>query len=395
NASNPPKYLAYIYADANNMGGYIQEIKTPEEYRQFSGDISKITEESVYAALAQHLTVHQLQNITDPDRYHDNDEWIHPFEIITIGGDDVFLIVLADKGLQISHTIGTLFEQKLLELGSQYRVKLNAGDRPRPSHLIHRYKPELADPTMSKLSMSIGVLITAEDTPITYAASLTEQLLKTAKEKAKYLKQPCEHQGVIYPQGYHGGTIDVQVLKSVTMISSKISEFRKNGLVKTYEDRKTRTGEPPKDLHLYATPYTLHEIGGLIGLIEAMKAVDFPKSQLYQIRSFLEKGKRTAILNYRYFRVRLKQKPKDLQQALIEWFEHSWCNAKENDGNIAPWMYYTELPDPDPTKPAKDKLDAYYETIWRELVDLYEFIPKKAETSDHEATSTNAVEVMQ
>jgi CRISPR-associated protein Cmr2 len=100
--------------------------------------------------------------------------------------------------------------------------------------------------------------------------------------------------------------------------------------------------------------------------------VDFPKTQLYQIRSFLEKGKRTAILNYRYFQARLRS---DLQRkALEQWFEKSWCSAKENNGNIAPWMYYTELPDP--TRRPKDKLDAYYETIWRELVDLYEFIPE-------------------
>jgi CRISPR-associated protein Cmr2 len=29
-------FVAYIYADGNNMGGYIQQIQTPQEYKKFS-----------------------------------------------------------------------------------------------------------------------------------------------------------------------------------------------------------------------------------------------------------------------------------------------------------------------------------------------------------------------
>jgi CRISPR-associated protein Cmr2 len=369
NASSPRKYIAYIYADGNNMGGYIQEITTPEEYRQFSEDVSRITEESVYEALAQHLTIHQIQNLTDPDPYHENGEWIHPFEIITIGGDDVFLIVPADKALQIAQTIGEVFERELAEK-PEYHISSNA-----QPHLIHRYQPTAASPSISRLSMSTGVLITAEDTPILYAENLTGQLLKSAKEKAKKLKK----------HGYYGGTIDFLVLKAVTMISSNIKEFRENGLVKTFGNKKTHIGEKPKDLHFYTTPYTLHEISGLITLIQSLKAVDFPKSQLYQIRSFLEKGKRTAILNYRYFRARLDRKPnRDQQQPLIDLFENSWCAAKENNGNIAPWMYVSNT---------RESSKSYYETIWREFVDLYEFIPKSSNaSSDQQAAANQAVE---
>ncbi len=222
NTSKPDKYIGYIYADGNNMGGYIQGIRTPEEYRQFSEDISRITEESVYEALAKHLTIHYLQGLTDPDESHMNNRWIHPFEIITVGGDDVFLIVPANKALQIAQTIGEVFER---ELAKKQDYHVSSISQP---HLIHRYQPTAASPSTSRLSMSTGVLITAEDTPILYAENLTEQLLKSAKEKAKKLKK----------QGYYGGTIDFLVLKSVTMISSDIKEFRENGLVKTFGNKK-------------------------------------------------------------------------------------------------------------------------------------------------------------
>jgi CRISPR-associated protein Cmr2 len=362
NASN--KFIAYIYADGNNMGGYIQKIRDPEEYRQFSEDISKITQECVYKALAKHLTIHKLQGQTDPERYHENGDWIHSFEIIALGGDDVFLIVPASQALQIAKTIGEEFEWSLLAF-SDKRYHVDENKVPPPQlNLIHRYQPGTASLDRSELSMSTGILITAEDTPIVYAEKLTGQLLKSAKEKAKTLKK----------WGYYGGTIDFLVLKSVTMISSNIDEFRKEGLVvKTCQKNHSHGADCPKDLHLYASPYTLHEIWGLLKLIGELKKVDFPRSQLYQIRSFLEKGKRTAILNYRYFRVRLKLK---LQGPLLQHFEEDWCSAKENDGYIAPWMYYVDPPDPQRPEPK-----SHYETIWRELVDLYDFIPAVSDST--------------
>ena len=323
-------FVAYIYADGNNMGGYIQTIKTPEEYKQFSEDIFEATEKSVYEALAQYLNPHQLENLTDPDNENRNGKWIHPFEIITIGGDDVMLIVPASKALQIAKTIGKEFERILAQTG-RYPLPEDCKNTP-----IHRCQGETT-PSQSSLSMSIGVLITAKDTPVYYAQELTEQLLKSAKKRAKEFKD----------SSYYGGTVDFLTLKSVTMISSNIEQFRQEALTK-------KLGAT---LKLYAAPYTFHELEGLIELVGALKQADFPKSQLYQIRSLLEKGKHISILNYRYFRARLKEgKSAFLQKE----FEESWCKAKTNEGNIAPWMY--------------EPKELIYETIWREVVDIYDFI---------------------
>jgi CRISPR-associated protein Cmr2 len=335
-------FVAYIYADGNNMGGYIQKIKTPQEYQKFSQDIFTATEQSVYKALATHLHPHQLKGLTDPDNENRNGKWIHPFEIITIGGDDVMLVVPADKALAIAKTLGDEFE---LHLATIPEYQMSGGeDRSK----IHRYRSTEAALSASSLSMSTGVLITSETTPIYYAEDLTSQLLKSAKERSKLLK----------PYGYYGGTVDFLVLKSVTMISSNIKEFRQEGLVESSGNLK---------LNFYAAPYTLHEIGGLIDVLQALKTADFPKSQLYQIRSLLDRGKRTAILNYRYFRVRLKPAG---QAALKDKFEFGWCNAVTNKGSVAPWMYYD-----------KSSIEGKtgYETIWRDLIDLYDFVPTTTE----------------
>ena len=348
-------FVAYIYADGNNMGGYIQKIKTPQEYKKFSKDILEATEKSVYKALAKHLKPYQLKNLNDLDNKKRNNTWIHPFEIITIGGDDVFLIVPADKALEISQTIGEEFEKHLNNqgYGNQETYK---------PQLIQRYKPqEISGSGQCELSMSTGVLITSEATPIYYAEKLVSQLLKSAKKQAKELKKDKKNK-------YYGGTVDFLVLKSVTMVSSNIAEFRNQGL--------TKYGTKNQKLKLYAAPYTLHELGGFLNTAKALKQSKFPRSQIYQIRSLLEKGKQTAILNYRYFRVRLAQ---DKQELLQTQFEEAWCQPKDanNNGNLAPWMSLKE----------KEKMA--YETIWREIVDIYPFV----ENTEDKIKSTNKAEV--
>jgi CRISPR-associated protein Cmr2 len=331
-------FVAYIYADGNNMGGYIQKkIKTPENYKQFSEDIFDATEKSVYYALAQHIKPVKIKPDADSDRQNKNEVWIHPFEIITIGGDDVLLIVPANKALEVAKTIGEKFEE-ILSQKQEYKI---APDRDSDLTDYQRYRSNEASPSQCQLSTSIGVLIAADNTPIYYAEDLVSQLLKSAKKKAKELKK----------YGFCGGTVDLLSMKSVTMISSNIEDFRQEGLEKKIKHSQIK---------LYATPYTLHELGGLIEVVKTLKEVNFPRSQLYQIRSLLEQGKHTAILNYRYFRVRLN---KEEQKELKEEFEEAWCKAKTNEGNLAPWMF------------SKD--GGNYETIWREIVDIYDFIEEE------------------
>lgn len=347
-ASQASGYVGYIYADGNNMGGYIQNaIKTPEAYQRFSQDVFQATEQAVYRAIARHLEPAWYTPDARSNRQNQGAPiQIHPFEILTIGGDDVLLIVPGDKALAIAQTLCTEFEQVLLERDATYQAAVAY----EPDQ-VHRYRhpKQNEHPTgqapQCQLSMSAGVLITAENTPIYYADRLVSQLLKSAKRKAKGLKD----------KGYLGGTIDFLTLKSVTMISSNIDEFRTQGLTRESPDRPT--------LKLYSAPYTLYEIAGVLKTVEALYRSKLPRSQIYQIRSLLEQGKKTAMLNYRYFRARLKGQNNDPGEALDTHFEQAWCWAQTNSGTLPPW---------------RSAGDRTYETIWRELVDLYGIIPDPA-----------------
>lgn len=369
-------FVAYIYADGNNMGAYIRnQIKTPEDYQRFSRDVFEATEQSVYWALAHH--VHPYEYTPDAKSSRDNKSpvWIHPFEIITIGGDDVLLIVPAKSALAVAQAIGEKFEQILAQTG---RYPL-ASDRPQNLAACHRYRPSTARPCQSSLSISSGVLITAENTPIYYADKLVSQLLKSAKKQAKKLQN----------KGYYGGTVDFLTLKAVTMISSNIDAFREEGLTVRFPSRQ-------QDLKLYAAPYTLHELGGLIKTVQAVKRVGFPKSQLYQVRSLLEQGKRTAILNYRYFRVRLQREG---DRALLkEQFEDAWCQPLDatNPGNLAPWMTVQRKDTADAGDGAgEDDKKTIYETLWRELVELMPFIDESEPPQSGDSDASDAMAVPQ
>ena len=346
NSSNG--FVGFIYADGNNMGGYIQsKIKSPQDYAKFSRDIFEATEKSVYRAIADCLQPQVIENLGNPDSPHKDGDIVHPFEIVTIGGDDVFLIVPANKALDIAYKIDVEFERILSEK-QEYRLK---DFHHEDLHRCHRYSISTAPRSKCELSISSGVLITSYNTPIYYADRLVSQLLKSAKEKAKNLKKDG--------YGYRGGTVDFLTLKSVTMISSKIKEFRKQAL----EIESTS-----KPLKLYAAPYTLHELGGLLETAQALIQSNFPRSQLYQLRSILERGRRTAILNYRYFRVRLKE---EQQALLVQNFEEAWCLPKDknNNGNLAPWMSVLD----------QGGNVTAYETIWRDLVDIYPFVEERDE----------------
>ncbi|MGI0493496.1 type III-B CRISPR-associated protein Cas10/Cmr2 [Alkalinema pantanalense CENA528] len=350
--SDPEGYIAYIYADGNNMGQYIQkQIRSPQAYQAFSEDIFTATEQAVYRALASHLSPQLILREGMAEKKTKTEYVkIHPFEIIAIGGDDVFLVVPARQALDIAKTIGEEFEKILLERNDQtYRAN-------------HIYQPEQVhrctiDPVAvnsCKLSLSTGVLITAENTPVYYAQRLVEQLLKSAKKRAKHLKE----------RGYLGGTVDFLVMKSVTMVSSDLNEFRQQAL--------TKVSGQNHDLKLYGGPYTLHELGALLQTSQGLKQAHFPNSQLYQIRSFLKQGKQIAILNYRYFQARLSDEDANGLKAV---FDYQWCNARTNNGNLAPWISMLAANAPTEAASSSEKTEkAIYETIWWDLVDLYPFV---------------------
>ncbi|MCI0486723.1 MAG: hypothetical protein L0229_08995 [Blastocatellia bacterium] len=344
-------FVGLIYADGNNVGSIIEQIQTAIEYRQFAQRLFEANQAAVFRALASVLRPHKrTPNEERPDKvkklFADGEGKItvHPFEILSIGGDDFMLFVPGDRALEIALQIGSNLEEAFR---SKWVYRESVERKGKQLKCSQRYCPdeyeEEADCAQPAVSLSAGVVIADCHTPVYFMEQLAEQLLKSAKQYAKTLKK-C---------GYRGGTIDFMALKSVTGITSDVGSFRKSVL-----EREENGGERIK---LYARPYTLHELRGLLKTSREFKnpQKQFPRSQLYSLRNDAldpHQGRMTSMLNYLYFRARAKN---EVAQVMREHFEMPWW------GKAAEWLH--------PWREVKDAVPKTFETLIYDLVEIYDF----------------------
>jgi CRISPR-associated protein Cmr2 len=316
-------YIGLIYADGNNVGRQIATLQTPGAYAKFSKELEDAARKAVFEALAKHLTpahvVDEQGKLT----------WCHPFEILTIGGDDLFLIVPGNKALEIALSIGVAFERQLGEPTPRMQSGRYHGE---DAQNLLRFTPEIG--------LSAGLVIAQADAPIFFLQQLVEELLKSAKKVAT---------------AEHGGAIDFMVLKSVTMVSDNIREFRRAA----FEGQQCR---------LTARPYAWYEFAGLLTTLRALKQAGAPRSQLYRLREVLlearDQGPQSSALEYLYTRTRQNLEVGGVWQKHIE--QH-WRNSALPNG-MPPWM----------ARNAK-KTESKWETIWADLVELYDMLKVEEE----------------
>lgn len=337
-ASAPQRYIGIIYADGNNVGRLIATLKTPEAYHKNSAILSQAAQNSVFKALSTHLKPVEARSDRGQLR------WIHPFEILAIGGDDLLLIVPGHKAFDIALAIGYSFEKELA-------ANLPAMEQALSSQqFVQRYGTETrfqTAPYTPLIGLSAGVLIAQEHAPIFFLRDLVEELLKSAKRLAKRNAQ----------QYYYGGAIDFMVLKSITMVTDNIKAFRQAALG-DHGDKSTR--------RLTARPYTWHEFAGLLTTVRALKQARVPRSQLYRLRRELDAdpggGVITSVLEYLYTRSRLRGA---LAETLFTHIEQHWCRAPifpNKRKGLPPWL----------------PLGSHgWETIWPDVLEAYEMVSEE------------------
>jgi len=329
--AKPRRFIGLVYGDGNNVGAIIEKIRTPAEYRQFAHKLFDATQKAVFRALADNLKATKITR-RDERTGKTGEEWIHPFEIISIGGDDVFLIVPGDKALPIARDIARYLEEA-------FQSRCLATEK---GLTVHRYRPlEQTQPVTPEpqpaISLSAGVIIAGENTPIFFLHDLVTALLKSAKAKAKELKE----------QGYRGGTLDFLILKAIPMVTTELTDFREAAYLVEF---------PKACLRLTARPYTLVEVDGLLAAAQALKRADFPRTQLHAMRRYIRLGRMTATVNYLYFRIRSRA-----SDVLNRAFDLSW----HRQPGLVPWRQVT----------TGDK--ETWETSLLDLVEIYDFVAEE------------------
>ena len=133
------EHIAIVYGDGNNMGGIIQNLEKITDMMKFSETVKTAANESVFKAM-------EAAGITE-------------FEIAGLGGDDVFVIIPANKAIMFSKY---LIEKYYAIFDKEY----GAGSS----------------------TMSVGIAIAKTSTPVKIILEAAEEKLTEAKSLSKNME---------------------------------------------------------------------------------------------------------------------------------------------------------------------------------------------------------------
>lgn len=243
-------YVGFIYADGNRMGTRFQSREDAKAYSDLSTLIQTGTENAIFDAMLTHLRLIPFEKKGER-------KWRLPFQLLILGGDDLMVVVPANKAIEIAKDFCDQFKG------------------------------------YTGISISAGVLITHANYPIHLMMEHAGELLKSAKRLSNNLFKEDNSQNEVC-------TIDYMVLKGAL--------FKDLKTMRQEELTVQASGREPV-LRLYQRPYTTSDLENLINSIREFKKSGFPHSRLKSIYRSLYRGRAQATLDLCLMMSRLEKKP--------------------------------------------------------------------------------------
>lgn len=321
--ASPPGYVGFIYCDGNRMGELLSGLPTRGAFTTVSKGIRETLNDVLFDALCIHFrdlrgeageVRPELRGLKKPEPREDApaQSEVLPFEIIFVGGDDLVLVVAADKAVEIAIYLCREFERRTSE------ILRSAGAEER-----------------ERLSLSVAVLLAPSSLPIYHLQRVADDLLESAKRKSLDLFEA---------QGRDVGCVDFHV---ITASASELpSVMRKADWVRTDEKGSQRLTE---------RPYTADDLDTLLLRIRALKATNFPQSKLQMVyESIMDHSMTNAMATWAFVSGRARKSEdwqKDQFGKLADFFQPGsdplfwpWC---KRDGNVrsTPMVDVVELYD--------------------------------------------------
>ena len=131
-------YIAVVYGDGNNMGGIIQQFTNITQMMKFSRDVKDIAARAVFESMGEN--------------------GIEKFEVVGLGGDDIFVIVSGAKAIRFAVSLIKKYNEKF----TGYR-----------------------ETTGQVSTMSVGIAIAKHNTPVQIILEEAENQLSDAKSEVK------------------------------------------------------------------------------------------------------------------------------------------------------------------------------------------------------------------
>ncbi len=336
-ASRRSGYVAMIYLDGDEMGSLFGKLPTAQAYQRLSEAIEKVTRNAVMAALAINLGPKKVS--PSPARQQvgeqisrDSRIYIHPFEIITIGGDDVVLIVPADAALSIAASISETFTTQMRTHWLEILENLPAETRQKLESWT--------------FTMSGGVVIADDHNPVRILYDLAVEL----KGIAKRARRDAGTDDI--------GYIDFQILKSADMLERKVRNVRR-AYPYQFDDVDRNT------LRLWARPYPANVLGTLV---EQLQSLNLSRTQMYRLVESLPRGRQESSLFYLYQKARRPEEMMPLHKLLTSL----WPANDAQDP--MPWYHAP--------KALRQAGIRYWTPLW-DIAELYDFVDRE-EISDYE-----------
>lgn len=235
------KYLAFFYADGNDIGRLLQKTGSKEEYKALSVALEAGTRQALYQAL-QEACGHALA-------YQE----VWPFDIVNIGGDDVTLLIQAGYAWEVAVAFLQWFEQ---EVNRRLRETL---------------RTSWPEGWPERITASCGIAIADVKYPIRYLEHLAADLVKEAKKVAKKdPKIPCSAVTFLW-------------------LPSPVASERIEPLIDFY------FRYPPRDLpcELTARPYTLEQAKEILEI--SREAAQWPRTLRHRWAEVLGQGVMTSV----------------------------------------------------------------------------------------------------
>jgi GGDEF domain-containing protein len=225
--SKNKEYIGLIYADGNQIGERLKTLRTLQEYQDFAQTI----DDALFAALGHAISVHLPLNRNQL-----------PFDVLLVGGDDVIILVPAEKAMQIAFTLAKTFSTKLVE--------------------------HYPDNEALQCTLSVSVVLAPIKYPFSLQRELSDATLKAAKKAGALYR--------IAPS-----------LVNFVVVTGNISmdeKSRNQELQRTQKQWISSKEAIITKFQATLRPYTLDELDWLLKRLEAGNKLRLGRTKLHQLR---------------------------------------------------------------------------------------------------------------
>lgn len=238
-------YIAIVYGDGNNMGGIIQNLNKITDMMQFSNTVKNVANKSVFSAM--------------------KDNNIKKFEVVGLGGDDVFVIVEAKKSIKFALSLIKYYNQDFKE----------------------KYEENPS-------TMAVGIAIAKTNTPV-------KIILEQAEEELSKAKKLCKEK--VLAGGQDTGALSFTIIDSY--------EGNNENLTLDYGAKNT------------LLPYETETAEKIISYVDKIKEPSISKTKIYNLSEGFKKAESIdeAKLFFNYMNAKEKDKDNRIELPSLPNFE--------------------------------------------------------------------------